>query len=105
MVSIMERIHSQQQDAVSRFWENYIEILVTQGVKDTVRRWHVKRVEQYIAYYPDERLASHTPQHVTKFFKELGRNSRLKDWQIRQAVDAIRILFCDFLNLHLCDSV
>ena len=101
----MERIHNHQRDSVSLFWEKYIEILVNQGVKDTVRRWHVKRVEQYIAYYPDERLASHTPQHVTKFFKELGRNSRLKDWQIRQAVDAIRILFCDFLNLHLCDSV
>jgi len=101
----MERVHSGQQDAVSRFWEGYIENLVNQGVKDTMRRWYVKRIEQYIAFYPDERLSKHTPEHVTKFFKELGRNSRLQDWQIQQTVDAIRILFCDFLKLHLCNNV
>ena len=101
----MDTMPSRPQDAVSKFWHNYIETLVNHGVKPASARWYVKRVEQYIACYPDERLIRHTPRHIVDFFTELGRNSRLKDWQFRQTVDAIRILFCEFLRVDWCSGV
>ncbi|MDT8453427.1 MAG: integron integrase, partial [Gammaproteobacteria bacterium] len=73
---------------------NYINTLINQEVKDSVRRWYVKRVEQYIRHYSDQRLRTHTAQHVVDFFTEIGREGRLSDWQFKQTVDAIRILFC-----------
>lgn len=93
------------QELVSRFWDNYINTLVDQEVKESVRRWYVKRVEQYIQHYPDERLRTHTAQHVVDFFTEIGREGQLSDWQFRQSVDAIRILFCCLLQSELCKTV
>lgn len=93
------------KDAASRFWDRYISILAEQGVKETIRRWYVRRVEQYIRHYPDERLRSHSARHVVGFFTEIGRDSKLADWQLRQTVDAIRILFCDLLHSEPCAAV
>lgn len=96
----MDTMHSAPRDAVQKFWDRYIEVLLNHGVKQSSARWYVKRVEQYIAYYPDERLARHTAGHVTRFFTEIGRSSQLKAWQFRQIVDAIRILFCELLQVE-----
>jgi integron integrase len=93
------------QDAASRFWDRYINILAEQGVKENIRCWYVKRVEQYIRHYPDERLRSHSSRHVERFFTDLGRDGKLADWQIRQTVDAIRILFCELLHSEPCAAV
>lgn len=93
------------QELVSRFWDNYINTLVDQEVKESVRRWYVKRVEQYIQHYPDERLRTHSARHVVDFFTEIGREGQLTDWQFRQSVDAIRILFCCLLQSELCKTV
>lgn len=101
----MDSIPSRPQDAVNKFWDRYIQTLLNQGVKPTSARWYVKRVEQYIAFHPDERLLRHSPQHVMHFFTELGRKSRLKDWQYSQTVEAIRILFCEYLHVDWCSIV
>ena len=39
------------------------------------------------------RLADQSPGDVDAYLAELGRQVGLKDWQFRQAVDAIRMLF------------
>ncbi|MFC1588918.1 integron integrase [Pseudomonadota bacterium] len=93
------------QEAASRFWDNYINTLVKQEVKESVRRWYVKRVEQYIRHYSDERLRTHSAKHVVAFFTEVGREGKLSDWQFRQTVDAIRILFCRLLQSDWCKTV
>ena len=94
-----------KSESVARFWDKYIEILIKQGVKESSRRWYVKHVEQYIQYFPNERLQSHTPGHVAGFFSQIGRDGELSDWQFRQIVSAIRILFCNFLNSELSSTV
>ncbi|MCW8830051.1 MAG: hypothetical protein OQK32_00855 [Gammaproteobacteria bacterium] len=76
----MDNSKDVDQEAASRFWDNYINILIDQGVKETARRWYVRRVEQYIRHYADERLRTHTAQYVVDFFTEIGREGRLSDW-------------------------
>lgn len=102
---MMDNSKDFDHEAASRFWDNYINMLVEHGVKESVRRWYVKRVEQYIQHYSDERLRTHSAQHVVGFFTEIGREGKLSDWQFRQSVDAIRILFCCLLQSDLCKSV
>jgi hypothetical protein len=66
----MDDSNNFDQDAASRFWDNYINTLAEQDVTEKVRRWYVKRVEQYIKHYPDDRLRTHSARHVETFFTE-----------------------------------
>jgi len=80
-------------DAVERFWDGYINYLTNQGVKPNTCRWYVRRIEQYIEANSGRKLAQHQPGDITDYLQKLGREGRLKDWQFRQCVDAIRTLF------------
>lgn len=80
-------------DTVEKFWDRYIHHLNKKMIRQTVARWYVIRVEQYINYYAGKPLHDHDPDDVTEYFRKLGRNQKIQDWQFRQIVDAIRNLF------------
>ncbi|HDL89644.1 MAG TPA: integron integrase, partial [Thermodesulforhabdus norvegica] len=101
----MDDSTSGSYDSASRFWDKYIDLLLNHGVKESVRRWYVRRIEQYIEFYSDERLRTHTKNHLDEYFTHLGREETLSDWQFRQSVDAIRILFCALLKSDSCSEV
>ena len=85
-------------DATTRFWDRYIQFLIEQGVKETARRWYVRRIEDYLDAFKGKKLMQHSPDDINRYFQNLGRQDRLKDWQFRQAVDAIKKLF-EFLDV------
>ncbi len=89
----MPNPESRREGAVARFWDRYLEQLRNQGVKPAAERWYVRRAEQYIQAFPDKRLAAHTVDEVTAHLGVIGRKEGLPDWQFRQVVDAIQILF------------
>ncbi|MDA3870531.1 MAG: hypothetical protein PF589_11480 [Gammaproteobacteria bacterium] len=45
MKTMVDDAKGLDQELVSRFWDNYINTLVDQEVKESVRRWYVTRVE------------------------------------------------------------
>ncbi|VAX08863.1 Integron integrase IntIPac [hydrothermal vent metagenome] len=89
----METKQHAQTEATRRFWDRYIQHLSKQEVKETAKRWYVKRAEQYIKAYPGKRLVTHTPTDVTGYFERQGRKVGLKEWQFFQIIDAIHVLF------------
>jgi integron integrase len=89
---------STSPDPVERFWDRYLELLSKQGVKESTRRWYVLRAEHYIKAFPDRKLARHTAEDITGYLEKMGRSGHLRDWQFRQAVDAIRNLFLIITN-------
>ena len=100
----MDRASGNIPDAETRFWDNFIKFLSDQHVKSTSIRWYVKHVEQYLAANNGRKLRQHSPDNVVDYFKTLGRNSRLKDWQYRQSVDAIWKLFT-FIDANIRHKV
>lgn len=84
---------STEVNSVNRFWDRYIEFINKQGIIAPKDRWYVKWSERYIGAFKDKKLALHTPQDVSDYFAELGRNNQLQDWQFAQAADAIQNLF------------
>ena len=80
-------------DAVKRFWDRYIQYLLDKEINPTVARWYVIRAEQYIKALHGKPLVEHGPEDVVAFLQQQGRNLKIKDWQYRQIVDAIRKLF------------
>jgi integron integrase len=84
--------------SVSRFWDNYIYKTKTYNIKPKVARWYVRHAEQYIKAHPNQRLASHSQHEIEQYLREKGRNPRLEDWQFRQIVDALKILFVEMVQ-------
>ncbi len=84
---------STREEKIRSFWDRYINKLYESGIKPPFDRWMVRRAEHYIAVHSDRRLIEQTPVDVDAYLAELGRKPGLKAWQLRQAVDAIQILF------------
>ena len=95
----LDRITPEREAALVRFWERYIEIIQNQGITKPFDRWYVIRAQAYIDVRPDLRLKAHQASDLTDYLNALGRKSGMKDWQFRQAVEAIRILLVDMAGL------
>ena len=91
-------------DPVKRFWDKYIQYLSDQGVKPSAARWYVIRIEHYIHYFKDKRLALHRPEDVERYLANQAENPEIQDWQFCQLVDAIRNLFA-MLNVACLNEV
>jgi len=89
----MPDINSTFGDRAESFWNRYIKYANKHGVTPPFDRWYVIRAEQYIRALADQKLAAQGPDDVISYLTKLGRKGRLKDWQFRQTVDAIQILF------------
>lgn len=81
--------------SVSRFWDKFSKKSMKYGVKDDAVVWMVRRAEVYIKYYPNDKLVHHTASFVTQYLKDKYRNPLLLDWQFRQIVLVLKILFTE----------
>lgn len=93
-----------ESDSIERFWDKFIAKTTSYNVPSKSTRWYVKRVEEYIKAHSELRLAQHSPTHVETFLQDLGRNQQLSDWQFKQAVEALRILFVDMVKPAWAES-
>lgn len=62
-------------------------------------------MEHYIKAFPNKRLADHSKSDLENYLETLGRNSVLEDWQFKQAIHAIQILFRHVLSVPWADGV
>jgi len=58
---------SKAEPAIQRFWDKYIMLLGKQGIKPAQHRWYVRRIEQYISHYADQKLVTHTSELVLSY--------------------------------------
>jgi len=84
--------------SISRFWDIYIDKTKSYNIKPKACRWYVRDAEIYIKAYSNLRLSRHLPQHVDSYLKNKGRNPHLKDWQLIQIVDSLKILFIEMVK-------
>jgi len=80
-------------DAASRFWDKYILKTAAYNVPERARRWYVRHAEVFIKAHSERRLSTLTADDIEHYLKEKGRSEKLTDWQFKQLVDALRILF------------
>lgn len=84
--------------SVSRFWDNFISKLMIYGVKANVLKWHVQHAEQFIKGLHGRRLGMLTASDLDQYLRDKGRNPRLKDWQFRQLVLSLQVLFMELVK-------
>ncbi|MFQ5643753.1 MAG: integron integrase [Thiogranum sp.] len=91
-------------DAASRFWDQYISKTATYNVPEGARRWYVRHAEAFIKAQSGRRLSTLTAEDIEHYLKMKGRNEKLTDWQFRQLVDALRILFTGVVSSAWANS-
>ena len=85
--------------SISRFWDKFINKTKAYNLKPGVDRWYVRHAEAYIKAHPNIRLAQHTALNVEQYLKVKGRNSRLTDWQYKQIVMSLKLLFTEMVQV------
>jgi len=80
--------------AKKKFWDRYLSILAHHKIKPSAHRWYVVHIENYIKYYPNQRLNTHTSDNIEHYLKEIGRKNTIDDYQFYQIIDALSLLFC-----------
>jgi len=85
-------------DMVERFWDRFIALVRKNRVKESLDRWYVMRVEEYIKFHAGKRLQQHNREDVENWLHVLARKKGLESWKFRQAVHAIQILFCQLIK-------
>ncbi len=82
----------------SRFWDKFIDKTASYNIKPELARWYVRHAESCIKSH-QKRLASHSAVDVENYLTGKGRNRHLHDWQYRQIVLAVKVLFSDMVNI------
>jgi integron integrase len=96
---LMDKNKTADSQRIARFWERYMEILKLFRVPAKSRPWYRKNVQTFIDRFPDIRLQSQTAENLQRWFEALSHQPHQADWQLRQQVDALRLLFCRHLKL------
>ncbi len=91
-------------DAASRFWDKYILKTTSYNVPEGARRWYVRHAEAFIKAQSGRRLSTLTAHDIENHLNEKGRSEKLTDWQFRQMVDALRILFTGVVSSAWADK-
>ena len=76
--------------AREQWWQRYLSVLAEQGVKEKELKWYRIYVERLLDYYPEVRSADLLPAHIEDFLERIATGSRMDDWQVMQAIEAIR---------------
>ena len=71
-----------------RFWNNYIALLADYGIKSTNYRWYVQHCEQFINYYTEIKLKSHTQETLSSYLSTLFKNDQ---WTSQALLDTKRV--------------
>jgi integron integrase len=89
---------------VEQFWIRYIDVLKLFRIPERSLPWYRRNVQEFIDAHPETRLQAHTPETIEQWLQHIGRSERLTDWQFRQKVDALRLLFSHLLKVPWAGS-
>ena len=95
----MESITSNEDLRIKQFWDGYFETIRLFRIPESTHPWYQKHVTAFIRYFPEIKLLNRQPEHIEQWLTQSGRNIELADWQFRQRVDALRLLYCHRLKV------
>lgn len=95
---------STSSEQVTAFWNRYFSVLRQFNVKEKSFTWYQRHIEALINTYPAIRLQAQAAENIQLYLEQLSRNPHIKDWQFSQKADALRLLFCHFLQLPWAKS-
>jgi len=83
--------------AAQRFWDAFRACVEENRVRPDVSTFYVKWAQSFVDFQRGKRLRERSRQDIEGFLAELGKSPGVKDWQVRQAEHAVKILYETFL--------
>jgi len=83
---------------LSAFWQDFEAILIEQGVSRERVRWYVRWARMFEQFL-SSRLEDRSETEVNAFLAHLKSEVNIKDWQVGQAADSLRILYQIFFDV------
>ena len=83
--------------ATQKFWDAFKACVEENRVRPDRSIFYVKWAQNFVDFQPGKRLRERSRQDIEGFFAELGKRPGIKDWQVRQAEHAVKILYETFL--------
>lgn len=90
---------NESKSGVQNFWTDYEQVLLEYGVSAERTRWYVRWAKMF-AESQGKRLEYCTQGDVEVFLAGLRAGKSVKDWQIAQATDSLRILYQIFFDVE-----
>jgi integron integrase len=85
-------------------WANYIDTLNKLGIPEEKVNFYLMWVKRYVRFLNGLPIDQASSDIVKAFILYLGKDLRVKDWQIRQAEDAVAILYKDIEKVLVRNS-
>jgi hypothetical protein len=79
---------------VSPARRKFLQRISSLPIKPAARDYYVRWAESWT-----KAIGHQSAERTQAYFDALGRSASIADWQLRQAVDAARILACDILAI------
>jgi integron integrase len=83
----------------AQFWREYQSIVANTQVSPKAMEWYMRWAQAFEKALPGIPLRERTPEDVQAYLDALVRRNRYKDWQLKQANEALRLLFGEYLAL------
>ena len=86
---------------VKHFWDSYRNVVVEAGIPDKNADWYVRWAEKFAKSMKNKPLRNRGASDIDNFLSELSSQRSIESWQVRQAEDAILLLYKNFLEIEL----
>ena len=82
------------------FWLDYLAVVISKGIPEAKARSYVKWAEQFACSVRAVPLRNRSAEQISNFLQDLSTNPNIKDWQISQASEALKLLYQEFLKVN-----
>jgi integron integrase len=100
----MNEENPRQSAAVRKFWDAFKTCGEDNGVHPDRSLFYVKWAQAFVDFLPGKRLRFRSRQDIKAFLADLGQRPGIEDWQVRQAEQALKILYEVFLPGYAPES-
>ncbi len=86
-------------------WQQYFRLLSKNNVPEKAHRYYVKHVEDLLRETDQTPLLNLRRDVVEAFLQKRVDNPLMADWQLRQCIEAIRLLLVDLAHAPVCAEI
>ncbi len=94
----MDNTVNQNNTSGKNFWAAYRQVVRGHGIPSAQEEWFVRRCQDFAKSQDGIDLQERESADVLTFIERLAKRRGIMDWQVRQAVSALKLLYIDYLR-------
>ena len=98
-ILLMDSSNNTPDPRIEQFWKSYLAVAKRFRVHEHALPWYRKHAQTLIDWRPNLKLRDYSTKDVHDWLTHSARNPKLTEWQMRQRLDAARLLFAYLLKV------